>query len=296
MYFKQLEYILKVAECQNITKAAEKLYMSQPALSSFIQKTETELNTKIFDRTTTPITLTQAGEIYVKTARKILALHDNLQNDIKDLNNCREGIIKIGLSDMRATSILPYLLPLFKRLYPNITIQTVESSSKHVEENVKSGIVDIGILPLFQVDPAFQTKVAYEEEILLISGDTLPSKPGPIHDWVSLETLNERDFILMGEKSRIRQAIDAIFLEHGVKPRSIIESSNHMTLFLTATTGMALTMVPESITRIMNPIKIPKIYSLGKKGFRWNIGAIWRPDMELTSPQKQLIKILRTNF
>ena len=127
---KQLQYILKVAECQNITRAAEQLYVSQPALSSFISKVEEELGAKIFNRSTTPLTLTQAGECYVKTAKKILALQENLKEEVENINCCREGVIRIGLSDMRATSLLPFVLPEFQRLYPNIRIQNIYSLGK----------------------------------------------------------------------------------------------------------------------------------------------------------------------
>ena len=97
---KQIQYILKVAECQNITRAAEQLYVSQPALSHFISKAEEELGAKIFNRGTTPLTLTQAGEHYVKTARMMMALEENLRQEIDDLNNSRDGEIRLGLSDM----------------------------------------------------------------------------------------------------------------------------------------------------------------------------------------------------
>ncbi len=293
---KQLQYILKVAECQNITRAAEQLYVSQPALSSFISKVEEELGAKIFNRSTTPLTLTQAGECYVKTAKKILALQENLKEEVENINCCREGVIRIGLSDMRATSLLPFVLPEFQRLYPNIRIQTVESSSRNVEENVRNGSVDLGIIPLYQLGADFQTRVLYDEEILLVSGQELPGHRGEIRQWVSIEDLNDRPFALMGPHTRIRKAIDSIFLEHGVRPSSVIESSNHMTLYLLASTGIALSIVPEATVRMMNPIRIPHIYSLGKAGFHWNIGAIWSEDRELNSAQQQLIKLLKSRY
>ena len=94
---KQIQYILKVAECQNITRAAEQLFVSQPALSHFISKAEEELGAKIFNRGTTPLTLTQAGERYVKTAKMILSLQESLKQEIENLKDCRSGEITLGL-------------------------------------------------------------------------------------------------------------------------------------------------------------------------------------------------------
>lgn len=82
MDYKQFNYILKIAEQKSISKAAEALYITQPALSHFVAKVEDELNIKIFNRATNPISLTPAGEYYVNTSRKILGLIETLSDDI----------------------------------------------------------------------------------------------------------------------------------------------------------------------------------------------------------------------
>lgn len=290
---KQIQYILKVAECQNITRAAEQLYLSQPALSHFISKTEEELGAKLFNRGTTPLTLTQAGEQYVKTARMILALEEGLYKNIDDMKKGKGGVITLGLSDMRATYILPLVLPQFKRLYPHITVRTVESSSRSVEQNVKDGVVDIGLIPLFDFDPELSSRMIYDEELVLVSTEDLPHQRGAMRSWVAVEELDGKDFVLLSEPNRIRSAVDTIFLEHGVKPGSIMESSNNMTVYMLATTGMAMGIVPEIVVNLMNPIRVPKIYSLGRGGFHWNVGAIWRPDMVLTPAHEELMRLLK---
>lgn len=293
---KQMQYILKVAECQNITRAAEQLYVSQPALSHFISKAEEELGAKIFNRGTTPLTLTQAGERYVKTARMILSLQESLKQEIENLKDCRNGKITLGLSDMRATTMLPFMLPEFRRLYPNVTIRTVESSSKEVENNVKKGAVEIGIIPLYDYDQDFSSSVLYDEELLLVSPAELPSSHGESRNWVSMGDLTGKDFILLNRENRIRRAVEAIFLEHGVKPKSIVESCNNMTAYMMASSGMGLAIVPESVIWMMNPLRIPRVYSIGKGGFHWNIGAIWREDMVLSGPHIQLIRSLKNRY
>lgn len=293
---KQMHYILKVVECQNITRAAEQLYVSQPALSSLISKVEEELGAKIFNRNTTPLTLTQEGECYVRTARKILALQQAMTEEIENIRNCREGEIHIGMSDMRATLLLPFVLPEFQRLYPNIRLLTVESGSVGVEENVRNGTVDIGLIPLYQVADDFEMKVLYDEELVLVSGQELPSHRGSSRNWVDLEELNDRKLALLRPGTRVRMAMDTVFLEHGIQPASILDIANHMTLYQVASTGVALSIVSESVVRMMNPIRTPYIYSLGKAGFHWNIGAIWRKDEELSSSQNQLLRLLKTRY
>ena len=293
---KQLQYILKVAECQNITRAAEQLFVSQPALSHFISKAEEELGAKIFNRGTTPLTLTQAGEKYVKTARMILGLQESLKQEIENLKDCRSGEITLGLSDMRATVLLPFVLPEFRRLYPNVAIRTVESSSKEVENNVRNGVVEIGIIPLYDYGQDLSASVLYDEELLLVSASEVPSHHGATRNWVSLGDMTGKDFILLHRPNRIRRAVDAMFIEHGVKPKSIFESCNNMTVYMMAASGLGLAIVPDSVVRMMNPMPIPRIYSICKGGFHWNIGAIWREDMVLSGAHTQLIRLLKNRY
>ena len=293
---KQLQYILKVAECQNITRAAEQLFVSQPALSHFISKAEEELGAKLFNRGTTPLTLTQAGEKYVKTARMILGLQESLKQEIENLKDCRSGEITLGLSDMRATVLLPFVLPEFRRLYPNVAIRTVESSSKEVENNVRNGVVEIGIIPLYDYGQDLSASVLYDEELLLVSASEVPSHHGATRNWVSLGDMTGKDFILLHRPNRIRRAVDAMFIEHGVKPKSIFESCNNMTVYMMAASGLGLAIVPDSVVRIMNPMPIPRVYSIGKGGFHWNIGAIWREDMVLSGAHTQLIRLLKNRY
>ena len=293
---KQLQYILKVAECQNITRAAEQLFVSQPALSHFISKAEEELGAKIFNRGTTPLTLTQAGEKYVRTARMILGLQESLKQEIENLKDCRSGVITLGLSDMRATTLLPFVLPEFRRLYPNVSIRTVESSSKEVENNVRKGVVEIGIIPLYDYGQDLASSVLYDEELLLVSSSEVSSYHGESRNWVSLEEMTGKDFILLHGGNRIRRAVEAMFIEHGVKPKSIFESSNNMTAYMMAAVGMGLAIVPDSVVRIMNPMLIPRVYSIGKGGFHWNLGAIWREDMVLSGAHTQLIRLLKNRY
>lgn len=290
---KQIQYILKVAECRNITRAAEQLYISQPAMSHFILKAEEELGARIFNRETSPLTLTQAGELYVKTAKMILRLQENLKQEIEELQDCQKGEIVLGMSDMRATSMLPSVLPDFRKLYPNVTIRTIESSSRKVEENVRNGVVEIGIIPLYDYDQSLSYAALHDEELILVSPWDLQSSRGKIRDWVFMEEMNDKDFVVLSQGNRLREAIEATFLEHGIKPGSLLESTNNMTVYMLASAGMGLAVVPESVIRMMNPARIPKIYSIGKMGFHWMIGAVWRKDMRLTGAHLQLLKLLR---
>ena len=139
-------------------------------------------------------------------------------------------------------------------------------------------------------------KVLYDEELVLVSSEELPSERGLVRPWVAIEEVTGRDFVLLSGGNRIRKAVDAIFLEHGVRPRSVIESRNNMTVYMIATTGIALAIVPETVVRMMNPMRLPRIYSIGKSGVHWNIGAIYREDAVLSAAHEQLIRLLKNRY
>ena len=106
--------------------------------------------------------------------------------------------------------------------------------------------------------------------MLLVAFADLPSNHGDSRNCVSSGDMTGRDFILLNRGNRIRRAVEAIFLEHGVKPRSIVESCNNMTVYMMAAAGVGLAIVPDSVVRIMNPMRIPRVYSIGKGVFHWN--------------------------
>ena len=103
---QQIEYVLTLAEQRSFSKAAQKLYVSQPSLSQYIINLEKQIGTSLFDRSTSPVRLTTAGEAFVETARQIKALEDNFTNRISDLENLRTGSVRIGASSFRSSCML----------------------------------------------------------------------------------------------------------------------------------------------------------------------------------------------
>ena len=116
----QIKYVLTVASLKSISKAAKKLHVTQPSLSQYIQKIEKQLGFTIFDRSISPLKLTEEGEILIDTANKIQSLEDNMINKISDIANLKTGNLKIGSSSFRASCLLSKSISEFKKSYPGI--------------------------------------------------------------------------------------------------------------------------------------------------------------------------------
>ena len=96
MELRQFKYVNMVAQCGSVTKAARKLFISQPALSSYINKLEEELGVKLFDRSATPLVCTYAGEQYLKRARAILMQLDDMDREFRDIaTNCQGRLLSL---------------------------------------------------------------------------------------------------------------------------------------------------------------------------------------------------------
>ena len=201
MEFRQMKYILTLAETRNMTRAAEKLYISQPALSHYLKCVEDELGAQLFDRSTAPMSLTYAGRCYVERARAILLENEQLKRQMRDITQHMSGKLTIGTSRDRASYMMPRILPEFAALYPGIEIEVYTASGKKLFEELRTGRVDMVLLPLAGQDDlkGLSSELIYSEELVLAAKagnigkeDCIPGKNA-----VKSGALNNADFFLL---------------------------------------------------------------------------------------------------
>lgn len=302
MDFKRYQYILKVYEVGSITRAAAVLFISQPALSHYIAKVEDELGAPIFDRTTNPLSLTRVGEIYVDAAKQILAIDGRMKNDVQRVLKNECGKICVGMSHARASYFLPHMLLDFQKKYPDIEVVPMEGGYAQGEKSVLSGEVDFAIMPGSAITSNLSSKIILKEELKLVSNEELPHKIGRSEDegkqfsYVDINILNGHSIIMLKKGHGLRNTLDIIFMEHGIKPNLVLETSGSEIAFRLASSGMAAAVVPESTILMTRTMREPYIYSVGENGIYWNIAAVYRDWNRLGKPQRDFIKILQNCF
>lgn len=277
------QYILKVAQTGNITRAAAELYMTQPALSRYIAKIEKEEGIQIFDRTTSPLSLTYAGERYVETIRKMIALNEQLHEELAEISSHKKGKLTIGIPPARAASMLPVFLPEFVDRCPNVDIYTVEHNSRQLREDVLRGRVDFAILPLLEPLDGFRCEDLYQEELFLVSMEgALPESA-----WrtgadgcrvIDFAALKDQTFILLKNGHGIRNALDILFGYQGIQPNIFMETTNNETAFGLAAAGLGLAIVPKMCVDTLKHIRPIEVFRLSDAGLKWAISAILPPD------------------
>ena len=167
--FRTLYYLNEVYKEKNFSQAAKKLYLSQPSLSLTIKKFEQEIGIQIFDRSTTPIQLTEAGKIYMDGVQQILAIKNNLDAFVDDYNALKTGHLILGAPQMFASYLLPTLISQFLNRFPDIKISLEEAGFLTLHEMMMDGEIDllvsVGHHPLDEA--LFKTCVLLEEHVLL---------------------------------------------------------------------------------------------------------------------------------
>jgi len=173
MTLVQLEYIIAVDTYKSFVMAAEKCFVTQPTLSMQIQKLETSLGIRIFDRSKQPIVATDIGRAVINQARTVVKESDKIKELINETKDELGGEIKIGVIPTLAPYILPKILGSFMEKYPKIKLQIWESTTKKVIQELKLGLLDCGILstPL-EDDELIEHPLFYENFVAYISKDS----------------------------------------------------------------------------------------------------------------------------
>lgn len=222
---KHMLYILTILKEGSFTNAAKKLYVSQPSLSQIVKSAETNLGAPIFDRSTDPITLTPAGQLYVDAAKKITTISTNLTKQIEELSNEEFGTLQLGISVQRGMEIIPYVYPRFKKRFPHVDLELNEQGSATMEKSLLEGTVDIALLT---TSPRYE-ELAYEliqleNMVLLVNKNCALAKriaPGTVID---IAEAKDEVFVCSKPGHSARAILDTLFITRDMKPQIGLET------------------------------------------------------------------------
>ena len=257
MNFLHLKYFLLVAEELNITRAAERLYISQQSLSNHISNMERELDVKLFTRSP-KLSLTYAGDLLVETATQILDLHSQYLAKVGDINRHYMGVLRLGISHTCGLALLPEVLPKFQAEFPMVEFSLFEGNSTHLEDELAHGRVDlivcfqpimmegVEVVPLTQEDLMLVVPRSFTDQLF---GDRAEEMRKQFADGADIDAFQHMPFILIKRGNRTRSIVDQYFSRHFFKPKLILETENTITTLAMAEAGIGLTICPELFLR-----------------------------------------------
>lgn len=230
MDLRQIENILKIAQEENITRAAEKLYISQPALNQQLLNLEKELGTKLFYRSRNNWKLTEAGEIYIEAGKKLLDIKKDAYARISDLAQTKREQLAVGVTPGTGGRMMAWVFKKFHRAYPEIRIHVFQSGSRQIQKDIVSGTLDVGIRT---VGESWSSKEVAEElrsaELVLVMSKDNPMRKESYLEPDGTEVIDIREFqdeyFVFGDKSGVNHTILIdIFEKAGFSPKIYSQS------------------------------------------------------------------------
>ncbi|GAB1536409.1 selenium metabolism-associated LysR family transcriptional regulator [Geovibrio sp. ADMFC3] len=212
MDFKQIEAFVYVAKYKSFSRAAEKLLLSQPTISTHISTLEEQLGVKLFDRLSKEVILTEAGQVFYPYAVDILDLRERSQEAIKEFLNEISGHLHIGYSTVPAEFILPEVIRKFKEEYPKTFFTLDINGTQNVVQRLSDGILDLAIVARKIPKKDLEYKVLLRDKIVLIV-----HKNHKFFDRASvfLEEILQESFIIREMGSGTRAAVEHAFKQKG---------------------------------------------------------------------------------
>ena len=265
--FRYVGYIYNVYKEKSFSRAAEKLHISQSSLSTTIRKAEREIGAPIFNRETTPISLTEFGRKYIQASQTLYLLKNDLGRYISEMKTAVKGRVAIGASSFFSTYLLADAISEFRKEYPEVKIELFENVTPYLQKRLDSGFIDLMItntkmdrsryrsLRLFddhlyvmvlpQLCPE-QISLERQAEFQKIGTEEENRLPA-----ISLAAFGQTPFLLLREGNNLRRCTDGLFQEAGIKPPIVLEMDQTNTLYSMARLGMGAAVVGSFLIRKM---------------------------------------------
>lgn len=242
MEWEQLEYFQTLARIQHVTKAAETLSITQPALSRSIVRLENYLGVPLFDRQGRSITLNKYGERFLKRVDSIMKEFTEGREEIQSLLQPDQGEVSLGFLHTLGTTIVPNLIGAFKDQYPNVHFQLNQSHSNQLLDKLKSGELDLCLLASFPVESNIMWKPLWKEELFLF----LPKHHVlATRQEITLNDIAHEPFVLMKEGFALRVTIDHIFEQVNITPNIVFEGEEATTIAGFVAAGLGVSILPD---------------------------------------------------
>ncbi len=284
----QLEYFLAVARTRHFTGAARQLRIAQPSLSQQIKALEKELGAPLFNRNRGDVTLTEAGELLLPVARRMLADADRAHTEMAELLSLRRGRLRLGATPSLLTGLLPDPLARFAADHPGIRLTVREGGSPSLVEDLAAGAVDLAVLvlPLAERDPALVTVPLLAEDLVVASA---AHRPAPVEGG-DLRRLAEVPMVVPRDGYDLRTVTVTACRAAGFEPRFAVEGGELDAVVALVKAGMGVALLPASAVRGTGL----RATRLTRPHLRRGIGLAYRSDIELPTSADAFRELLMT--
>lgn len=294
---KELSYVIAIVEYGSVSKAAESLYITQPALSRYIRDLEHRLGVQLFSRINNRLILTYAGEKYVATAKKIADQYASLQKELSDIDETLAGRLRLGCAALRSAYNMPAIVKTFINKYPNVNLQLFEYfSTTELETMLLNKEIDLAIVN--QRNIAKLSYISFIEEELLLA---VPSshelagrgilRPGLSYPWIDIRLLHNQPYVHLNDKQSIGMIAEEIFTENNIHPLIVMNVKGVESAFRMTEVGLGCTIIPQFISKISYTKDSLKLFSFGDPVTTWGMAIAYSKEISLSNIETEFINL-----
>ena len=295
MDLHQIEYVVRLADTQSLTKTAEEVFISPSALSQYLAKLEKDLGAPLFKRVKGSWPLTEVGESYVKASREIIQRFKQMKKDINDIITNEVGLINMGITSPKSSRMFAGVFPRFKERYPNIRIKLSEGRARDLNLMAEKGILDMVFSTSGFEYPGLSCQALLHERFVL----TVPKTHHMAHlannapkgklATVDLRLFANEPFMLASPNMTFRLITDRMFAEAGFAPNIVFETYNAPTLYSLVDSGYGVSVIPMGY---MNK-KGASVYFLTEPLGEWDNTVVYAKGSRLSKAEEYFISLAR---
>jgi DNA-binding transcriptional LysR family regulator len=285
MDFDQIETFLAVVRLSSFSRAAEKRFRTQPAISSQIRSLEEEVGARLLDRSGGKVSLTSSGKIFQRYAEQILDARKNMLTEVGETERVPRGEITVGANEGTCLHVLPEVFAGFQRQYPEVAVNIKRADYARIIECVNDNSVDFGIVSLPVKDRRLTVLLIHRDELIIIAP--------PQHKLAKAKSATVAEVaqypLVVPKGGHTRDALDHLFYERNLKPRYAMEldSSELLKRFVAANVGVgfiARSNVQEDVRA-----KVLSVIPISDATVRRDLGLIFRKDKALSRAAQAFI-------
>jgi len=309
MTSRELLYIKTIADEKSITKAAQKLYLTQPSLSHCVTSIEKQLGTRLFRRTSGGLILTYAGEKYYRMACEVLRIYGAFEAELAEESDLARGRVTLGITNYLACDLLPRMLPAFHLAHPGIEVRVVEETTDELQRRLLSGRLDFAIMHTgagdgASEDPGLAHEVLSRDPFLIIApqgnphDDQAVRQEGAPYPMLDPALLDGEPFLMVAKGQRIRHVTDRVLASAGANVQTVFTSRNYETLRRLAAEGMGYTLVPQQYIGILGGEAYqPCCYAIPERyDAYWELSVVTLKDAYLSRAAKAFLKAFKESI
>ena len=289
MDFDQLASFLEVAKQQSFSRAAQKLFRTQPAISAQIRLLEQECGEKLFDRSGKKISLTLAGETLLDYAQRLHQLHRDALQAIAELGGTPRGKLQIGANEATCLYVLPQAFAVFKQNYPQVQISIYRNYSHKILQKVQDGAVELGILTLPLKANSIEVMPIFKDEVQVV---VPPQHPLANRKSVTLEEMAGYPLIVP-KTGYTRHMLERMLRAYRNRVQISMELASVETIKKFVGAGLGISVISRSYALPEVEAGVLRLIPLKGVKFYRELGLIHRTDRHLSHSAKAFIEVIR---